>query len=624
MESTTESTSPGAASFLGRLFSSARGLEFVVGVAILLGILGFALHISVEQNAQFEHYTRAREAEQHKDYQLALAEYSAAGDYRDTSLRSAMLRERIAKRDKEYTIALQHRKSGKWWQAARSLLEVEDFQPDYKDTRQQLAGVRRVNGVIFYKRAGEGREAGIFVAYADGGDPLALPLTGRDSVVLAVSPDSRWVAYDLDTRYTPAIPRALYLYDVASRAAYPLHVPAAYFPDPIAARFDPESQKLWLDVNGAGFSYSLSGPGSEAQVLQPDNTPATQAHRRMEHDIVVRSVTLLSDWGASAGNEVLVVSTEAGPASSEAQPDKVAPGATRFVAVERGVVDGAVFDARGDLLLYRVCGELDRDGSYLCRLRLVDLALQELHPHTVATITVRGGDMQDWDLAGGFTRDGRHVLLVEKSRGETTARLYTPNSGDAWTLDDGAGHMLAAALSNNVLVPLGVPGLSRWTGKNALSHVGGAISLLEARSVWPQRYSGGGYWVEASPSDRYLLYIDAEDSPPGGLRTEGSLLTYNLYSVPFRSNAPGDDREAARRLLSTPLLPRTWLSSIYMLPEGKTLLSTQPPQPHDLPGLYAYDLQTGEHILAIPGATDLWGPGFYTLQPEVPVFGPDE
>jgi hypothetical protein len=43
--------------------------------------------------------------------------------------------------------------------------------------------------------------------------------------------------------------------------------------------------------------------------------------------------------------------------------------------------------------------------------------------------------------------------------------------------------MLAAALSNDVLVPLGVPGLSHWTGKNALSHVQGAIPLIEARAV---------------------------------------------------------------------------------------------------------------------------------------------
>ncbi|HET6312829.1 MAG TPA: hypothetical protein VFH60_03260, partial [Chloroflexia bacterium] len=289
-----------------------------------------------------------------------------------------------------------------------------------------------------------------------------------------------------------------------------------------------------------------------------------------------------------------------------------------------GVVDGAVFNANGDLLLYRVCGELDREGSYVCRLRLVDVALQELHPNTVATITVRGRDMQDWDLTGGFTRDGRHVLLVEKSREETIVRLYTPNSGDAWTLNDEASHMLAAALSNDALVPLGVPGLSRWTGKNALSHIGGAIPLLEARGLWPQRYFGGGYWVAASPSDRYLLYLDADDTAPAGRSTRGSPATYSLYSAPFRSNVPGDDRAAARRLLSTTLLPHAWLPSIYMLPEGKTLLTTAPPQPHDRPGLYAYDLQTGEHVLAIPGVTDLWRPGYYTLQPQMPVFDPGE
>jgi hypothetical protein len=96
-------------------------MEFVAGVAILLGVLGFALHISFEQSAQYEHYTRAQAAEQRKDYEVALSEYSAAGDYRDTPLRSARLRERIAGRDQEYTIALQYRKSGKWWQQGKRI-----------------------------------------------------------------------------------------------------------------------------------------------------------------------------------------------------------------------------------------------------------------------------------------------------------------------------------------------------------------------------------------------------------------------------------------------------------------------------------------------------------------------
>jgi hypothetical protein len=530
-----------------------------------------------------------------------------------------MLRERIAERDEEYTIALHYRKSGKWWQAARSLLDVEEFQPNYSDAREQLAAVRRVNGVIFYKQAGAvGDEpgGGVFVAYADGGDPLPLPQTGRNSTVLAVSPDSRWVAYDLNTSYAPAIPRALYLYDVASRAAYPLYVPAVYFPDPIAARFAADTQKLWLNVNGTDFSYSLPAPGTEAGTLEPDATSTPQDAPRMEHDIAVRSVTLLSDDGVSAGNEVLVVSRESRPAS----PSPAAPGKARLVAVEPGIVDGAVFNADGDLLLYRVCGELDREGSYVCRLRLVDVALQALHPNTIATITVRGRDMQDWDLTGGFTRDGRHVLLVERLRGEAAVGLYTPNSGDAWTLGGEASRMIAAALSNNVLVPLGVPGLSHWTGRNVLSHVPGAISLLEARAGWPQRYFAGGYWVAASPSDRYLLYLDVEETAPEGGRTGGNTRTYGLYSAPFRSIPAGGDTEAPRRLLSTPLLPRTWLSAVYMLPEGKTLLTTQPPQPHDRPGLYAYDLETGEHALAIPGVVDLWRPGYYTLQPEMPAF----
>jgi hypothetical protein len=617
VSSAAPSTRP---SWLGRLLSPERGFEFVAGLVILLGILGFAAYVSVEQNAQYEHYRRAQEAEQRKDYALALAEYSAAGNYRDTSLRSSMVRDLVAERDKAYTIALEERKERKWWQAARSLLRVEEIQPNFKDSRSQLADVRRVNGVIFYKQVSnvQGETApGIFVAFADGGDPLALPLTNQDSTVLAVSPDSRWVAYSLSTHYDPTVSRALYLYDVASRAAYPLHAPPAFFPDPIVARFAPDSQKLWVSVNRSNFSYALPAPGSGMRALQPESTSATPSGT--EYAVLVRSITLRSTENVAAGNEVVVVQQARPVASRDQRPGSAGGGDTRHVATEKGTVDGAVFNSNGDLLLYRVCGELDREGRYLCHLRLVDLTLRELHPYTIATIAVHGRDMQSWELTGGFTRDSRHVLLVEKLREETTVRLYSPNSGDTWTLGEEAGNMVAQAVAGDSLVLMGVPGLSLWTGKNVFGHSHGVAPLAEARAVWPQRYFALGPWVAASPSDRYLLHLDREGSPFGGAT---SILTYSLYSTPFRARLPGEDGETTRPLLSTPVPPNRWLSSLYMLPEGKTLLSTVPPTGSDQPGLYAYDLQTGEHTLAIPGAVDLWRPGFYTLQPEVPDLQP--
>jgi hypothetical protein len=124
-----------------------------------------------------------------------------------------------------------------------------------------------------------------------------------------------------------------------------------------------------------------------------------------------------------------------------------------------------------------------------------------------------------------------------------------------------------------------------------------------------------GPWVAASPNDRYLLYLGHEGSRSGGA---ASIRNYSLYSLPFRSRLPGRDGETTHPLLSTPLPLGEWLSSVYMLPEGTTLLSTVPPRPGDERGLYTYDLQTGEHTLAVPGAVALWWPGYYTLQPDVP------
>lgn len=615
-EITTYITHPDGRFSPRKLLATGRTLEFVLGVALLLGIVGFAVYFSVQQSTYSGHYNRGQAAEARIDYDLALAEYSAAGDYRDAATRSASLRERLAERDKAYTIAEQYRKDEKWWLAATALRKVEGLQPNYKDTRSQLANARRVNGVVLYKQAAsiEGDyRGGIYLSYADGGDPVLLPYTDQHSTVLAVSADSRWVSYAVGNGFAMSRSRVVYLYDVATRLDYRLGTPFEPFTNTPVARFTADSQEICVDVSGTGTCYALPFLGEYAELPRPLAARIVEELRPVEHQLVIRPVRLFEDALLGDGTEVYV--TSKGPHLLET---------TRPVATEMGRVDGAVFSSNGDFLLYRLCGPIDLRRSYACSLRLVDLTQKGLYAYTVARLATPAITSQEADLTGAFTRDGRHVLIVQKDKGATEVRLYTLNSGDTWTLGAEASRQFATAAAENLLLPLGSPGLAEWVGRNALTHTDRGIALPEPVAGWLPRSFGRARWVSASPDDRYLLYLDSYESPSpdSGSAGIGPPVIYTLYSAPFRATIGSSNGETTHRLIRSLESPGRWLSSIYMLPDGRTLLSTERPNPGDKPGLYAYDLQTGEPTLAIPEATDLWGPGFYTLQPELPTFVP--
>jgi hypothetical protein len=84
---------------------------------------------------------------------------------------------------------------------------------------------------------------------------------------------------------------------------------------------------------------------------------------------------------------------------------------------------------------------------------------------------------------------------------------------------------------------------------------------------------------------------------------------------------PGTPEAASRVILiHTIRRPSEWLPFTYVLPDGQTLLSTMPPNASSAPGLYSYDLATGEANNDIPDVTDIWFPGFASLIPDIPVF----
>jgi hypothetical protein len=122
-----------------------------------------------------------------------------------------------------------------------------------------------------------------------------------------------------------------------------------------------------------------------------------------------------------------------------------------------------------------------------------------------------------------------------------------------------------------------------------------------ATGPWPggrdvPYYRIKSHWVEVSPGERYAVYLVGDDVGP-------SLGDYRLFSVPL--DRPAQPTQLLR--ITTRLYD--WRYSGYMLPEGNTLVTLNPPTPDSARGLYAYDLATGAATLLVPDAIEMVEPG---------------
>lgn len=575
----------GAKSLFQHLFSAERAVEFAMGAAILVGVVGFAVYLAMQQAAQTEHYQLGIQAEAAHDYDRALTEYAADSGYRDTPQRQTAIQSKLALRNMFYNTGLQERNSHKWWQASVSLEKAAEITPNYKDLSQQLADVRRVNGRIFYKQSGAtagGQTAGLFAAWADGSEPQLLPDSAAASTMLAVSPDGYWVVYTTDTDSTSSRAGVL-LYNVRNDVLYPLLAPEIA-PTYRTAQF--QGNRLILTVYTRLYSYMLPASGSPAKTLTPDFANGLPDSTRP-------ALYLVPAAGSVTGTTKLSILVQG------------ATGTTLLpLSTEDGVVDGALFNAGGSYLLFRVCGYPDADHNYYCSLKLVDLTSQLRHPYTIDTIPLRLSDRARFDLRGEFTRDGGHILLVETYQGEREEHLYEIATGDTWGPDLAASDRLARALSAGPLLQRTAPGLALWQGANKLSSPADSATTSNGQTQ-ASSYIVEEHYVRTTPNDMYMLYLT--------LGANSGSPSYNLYAASFRAQT-ASSTSAPRPLINSLQAPETWLPSLYLLPEGGTLLSTQPPTQTASPGLYAYDLQAGATTLLATGATALYPPGYASVR----------
>jgi hypothetical protein len=120
--------------------SSRRGgrqvWEVVLGLLLLAGVLGYVGWQWVRQDAQQRTYDAASDAATRHDWDQAHALFAAASGYLDADRQATAAATTMAKRDDLYKLALDNENAGNWVAGLKTIRQVEDIQPGYKDSAQ--------------------------------------------------------------------------------------------------------------------------------------------------------------------------------------------------------------------------------------------------------------------------------------------------------------------------------------------------------------------------------------------------------------------------------------------------------------------------------------------------------
>lgn len=108
--------------------------EFILGIMLLLGVLGFATWQWWQAESNSSNYRAAQQAVARKDWDAAHAHFTSAHGYKDADSQDRIVSGYIAERDKHYTAAVDHLKKSEWAAGLLDLREVEKQQPLYRDT----------------------------------------------------------------------------------------------------------------------------------------------------------------------------------------------------------------------------------------------------------------------------------------------------------------------------------------------------------------------------------------------------------------------------------------------------------------------------------------------------------
>jgi Tol biopolymer transport system component len=119
--------------------------------------------------AQAAHYLNGVWASEVGRWDLAVAEFGAAGNYRDAAERQAQAERRLNQVEERYLSARQAFNQGRRWQAAYDFHQVVSALPQFRDAGELLAEARRALGDLLLFESGRGTNAQVILSSADGG-----------------------------------------------------------------------------------------------------------------------------------------------------------------------------------------------------------------------------------------------------------------------------------------------------------------------------------------------------------------------------------------------------------------------------------------------------------------------
>ena len=563
-----------------------RRMEMLLGLALVAAVLVFVLFSYVNREAQIGHYHAGLDALNGKDPERAIAQLQASDGYLDSTALIETARGRIEDRNALYKQATDFASAGKWWQAARTILRMQETQSSYKESDALLARARGVNGSVLYEylprsygTRNNPNQDSLATMQADGGDAAQIPGTGGLGPVEAVSPDG------LSVVYWTSIPGGLArLFNVVHRSDTVLALPETSL-GAIVQRIDfaPDGSAIVIMIDDIAHTFDVS----ETSLRDVDSLEPIAQESKAEY-LNKRQRTLTMQNDSEGATEVMVSDY------TSKRP--------RVFAIERGKVDGALFSKDQRYLLYRVCELTNNNTNFECVLKLADLAAQGRQMQTIAIAPNLPLSSYDTALLGEFTQDGDHILLTSyrgEDPGNPEASIYDIATGqrntlrpDLFAISTGRGKRDVYVVGNDYLLDDYIPGLQSWVGENAL---GRTDQNLQRPTDGYSRIRS--HWIAITSNNRFALSLNSHITESARYyRLSVTVLTWN-------ATEPPDD---GRTLFSTKDLPREWLPSTRILPDGYTLVTSATIDSNHIPDIRAYSLDAdGESDVILASAARL-------------------
>jgi hypothetical protein len=574
---------------LGALFQSRR-LEFVLGIALVVAVVGFALLTYVNQTVVAEHYRAGQEAFARADYARAVSEFTQAGDYLSSRAQADEANLRLRRINLLYDAVQQAASEGRWWQVARDIASSDDLQRSRDDIPALLAKARSFNGKIVYRlddldSPGETTH-GLYVADADGGNRQYISGTNFLSNMLAISPDNKWVVYEnlgeAGTLFYRPTAQRVYLYNLESGRSQPLNLSDPPTVD-TWARFGVSGQFFVVgnDLHVSTFDVPIAPGGG---ILAPASSEMVEQYERHQFKALLLSQN-------AQGETVLAIGDYDGANA-------------HTLAVEDGKVDGALFSRDGSYVMYRVCADGNVQGMFICTLKLAEVKSPQEGTQTLATMSLTSTDDNQNYLTGEFTLDGNYALILQRQARVDQARLYALKSRQWIFLPDAIVNSGRGGEMIGPLLPDYSPGLGFWQGPNTLAHTDRTREIttgLAGTSKYALLYETESHSLIVSPNGKYAVYFTPHRAD----------VDFSWYEVHVGQLATEDGKnrtvQPATIVDSIPTqdISGRLVDSVRFLPDGYTLLISNVYYGFGFhSGITACQLDTGDSVDGFSGLTN--------------------